>query len=237
MANTVLVCGKTGAGKTTGLRGLNRNETVVFRVIKRTIPFKMEKPFKIIETPEFTDVLACLDKFGNNPHVKNIVITDATYVMRHEFFKRDKEKGYDKFTDMANHMVQIIQKIQALPDDKIVFMEYHVDELISEGTVAGYKAATVGKLLDEKYNIFENVDIILFAEPQVIGTDVNFGYYTHMALGKAGAYLPAKTPIGMFEEDFIPNDLGLVAKAIKEYYGLAEEDAAPAEGGGPAESA
>lgn len=237
MANTVLICGKTGAGKTTGLRGLDRKETVVFRTIKRTIPFKMDKPFKIVETPEFSDVLACLEKFGNNPNVKNIVITDATYIMRHEFFRRDKEVGYGKFTDMAHHMVQIIQAIQALPDDKCVFMEYHVEEIMSEGAVSGYKTATVGKLLDEKYNIFENVDIILFAEPQVTGSSITYGYYTHFTQGKGGAYIPAKTPMGMFDIDFIPNDLGIVAKAIREYYGLAEEDASPAEGGGLAESA
>lgn len=237
MANTVLICGQTGAGKTTGVRGLDRKETVILRVIKRTLPFKMDKPFKVVDTPDYKDILACLDRFGNNPNVKNIVITDATYVMRNEFFKRDKEVGFNKFVDFANHMVEIIQKIQSLPDNKCVFMEYHVDNVISEGNVVGYKAATVGKLLDEKYNIFENVDIILFAEPQASGAGVSYGYYTHLTQGKGGAYIPAKTPIGMFEEDFIPNDLSIVAKAIRDYYGLAEEDAAPAEGGGPAESA
>ena len=30
--------------------------------------------------------------------------------------------------------------------------------------------------------------------------------------------IPAKSPADMFEEDFIPNDLGIVTKAMKEYY-------------------
>lgn len=34
-----------------------------------------------------------------------------------------------------------------------------------------------------------------------------------------GVELPSKTPEGMFEEDWIPNDLGLVVKSMKEYYG------------------
>ena len=29
---------------------------------------------------------------------------------------------------------------------------------------------------------------------------------------------PAKSPVGMFKEKYIPNDLGLVEKAIEEYY-------------------
>jgi hypothetical protein len=30
--------------------------------------------------------------------------------------------------------------------------------------------------------------------------------------------IPAKSPDGMFDEDFIPNDLGIVTKAMDEYY-------------------
>ena len=30
--------------------------------------------------------------------------------------------------------------------------------------------------------------------------------------------IPAKTPAEMFEDDFIPNDLGLVVKAMNDYY-------------------
>jgi hypothetical protein len=33
-----------------------------------------------------------------------------------------------------------------------------------------------------------------------------------------GAIIPAKSPDEMFAEDFIPNDLGFVVKAMNEYY-------------------
>lgn len=45
-----------------------------------------------------------------------------------------------------------------------------------------------------------------------------FGFYTHRC--KQGTVeVPAKSPEGMFDKDFIPNDLGLVVKAMNEYYG------------------
>lgn len=135
----------------------------------------------------------------------------------------------NKFTDMANHMREVILKIQDCRDDLNVFMEYHVDTVQSDGSLTGYKAATVGKLLDDKYNIFENVDIILFAEPQVVGNSVTHGYYTNLTQGKGGAYLPAKTPMGMFEQTFIPNDLQMVADAIRKYYGEDAEETNTAE--------
>lgn len=46
----------------------------------------------------------------------------------------------------------------------------------------------------------------------------NYGFYTHRC--KIGTTeIPAKTPNEMFEEDFIPNDLGMVTKTMQEYYG------------------
>lgn len=123
---------------------------------------------------------------------------------------------------MANHMRDIILAVQDCRDDLNVFMEYHVEPIQSEGNITSYKAATVGKLLDEKYNIFENVDIILFAEPQIVGNNVTYGYYTNLTQGKAGAYVPAKSPMGMFPDIFIPNDLQKVADAINNYYGITE---------------
>ena len=41
---------------------------------------------------------------------------------------------------------------------------------------------------------------------------------THKKVVK-GAELPCKTPDGMFDEDYIPNDLGYVLKKVNEYYG------------------
>lgn len=231
MGNFILVAGQTGAGKTTGIRTLNPKETVVLRAIKRKLPFPEANKFIVKDTPEYTDVVKWIDKCNSKNAIKNIVITDGTYVMRHEFFRRDKEAGFNKFTDMANHMREVILKIQDCRDDLNVFMEYHVDTVQSDGSLTGYKAATVGKLLDEKYNIFENVDIILFTEPQVTGNSVDYGYYTNLTQGKGGAYLPAKSPMGMFNEIFIPNDLQMVADTIKKYYNgeSTEEDAQSAE--------
>lgn len=48
--------------------------------------------------------------------------------------------------------------------------------------------------------------------------EASYGFFTHRT--KQGTIeIPAKTPADMFEEDFIPNDLALVTKAMTEYYG------------------
>lgn len=90
---------------------------------------------------------------------------------------------------------------------------------MSDGSVVGFKVATVGKLLDSQYNPIEVVPMVLFSaikydekgKPQ-------YGFYTHASMN-GSVEIPAKSPDEMFEEDFIPNDLGLVVKAMNEYYG------------------
>lgn len=94
----------------------------------------------------------------------------------------------------------------------------HTESVESDGGIKSYKASTVGRLLDKMYNPLENVSITLYCEPRF---DENgkpeYGFYTHK-LRVDGIEIPAKTPDGMFEEDFIPNDLGFVVKAMNDYY-------------------
>ena len=67
-------------------------------------------------------------------------------------------------------------------------------------------------------SILENVDIVLFSNPQYDDKKINYGFVTNRTIDRSGAEIPAKSPLGMFEEEFIPNDLAFVAKKIDEYY-------------------
>jgi hypothetical protein len=58
----------------------------------------------------------------------------------------------------------------------------------------------------------------LYCEPKFDENGIpTYGFYTHK-LRIDGIEIPAKTPAGMFEEDFIPNDLGLVVETMNKYY-------------------
>ena len=159
-----------------------------------------------------------LEWANKQPHVKNVVITDGTYIIRQEYFKKANQAGYNKYTEFAMHMQQILKAIQNLRDDIKVFMEYHVESNVTDSGATEYKPSTVGKLLDNQYNILENIDIVLFASPQYEDKEIHYGFYTNRTLDRVGAEIPAKSPFGLFEELYIPNDLALVAKRIDEYY-------------------
>jgi len=223
MAKTILICGKTGTGKTTAIRTLNPKETVILRVINRTLPFKFAGKYgkeqkNLYLTQTYDEVLKGLEWANKQPNVKNVVITDGTYIIRQEYFKKANQAGYNKYTEFAMHMQQILKAIQNLRDDIKVFMEYHVESNVTDSGATEYKPSTVGKLLDSQYNILENIDIVLFASPQYEDKEIKYGFYTNRTLDRVGAEIPAKSPFGMFEELYIPNDLALVAKKIDEYY-------------------
>ena len=124
-----------------------------------------------------------------------------------------------KYTELAAHFQQIISTCESLREDLNVFFLLHSEDIISDNTVTGYKVSTIGKLLDNQYNPVEVVPMVLYSYVRYDGKGVpTYGFYTH-AFKEGSIEIPAKSPEGMFTEDYIPNDLGYVAKAMAEYYG------------------
>lgn len=226
MSNLVLVMGESGSGKSTSVKSLNPRETIVFNILGKRLPFKgsaanyNDENKNIFKIEKYDTILTYLDSINTKkPEVKNIVIDDAIYIMRTEFFDRSKEVGFNKYNELADHFRKIIAKCGSLRDDLNIFMLLHTESIEADGSIVGYKSSSVGKLLDKMYRPEENTAITLFAQPKFDDKGkATYGFYTHK-MKVNGIEIPAKTPEGMFEEDWIPNDLGLVCKAMKEYYG------------------
>ena len=211
MGIPVLVLGESGSGKSASLRNMLGTECFVFNVAGKELPFKNKNSIKCLDNCRYDDIKAALIKAMNSDKktCKSFIIDDSQYLMAFEAFDRVKEVGYGKFTDIAVHFRDLINFIvTVLPRDFIVYLFHHI-ERTDDGHI---KAKTNGKMLDNQLTVeglFTNV----------IMTNVNLGSYTFMVHDKDGLS-SVKTPIGMFEEDFIENDLKLVDKAIREYYEL-----------------
>lgn len=225
MSNLVMILGKSGAGKSSSIRTLDPKSTVVVNVLNKRLPFKGSQSLYSKENRNFTmmneagqivQFLQGVDKAM--PEVRNIVIDDATYIMREEQFKLAKVTGYGKFVDMAAHFQAVIKEATSMRDNINVFLVMHSEEIFSDNTVIGYKAATVGKMIDSSYNPIEVVPMLLYADIKY-DSDKNaqYGFWTRKVL-VGQAEIPAKTPYGMFEEEFIPNDLKYVVEKMDEYY-------------------
>ena len=94
----------------------------------------------------------------------------------------------------------------------------HSEDIQSDKTITGYKVSTIGNLIDQQYNPVEVVPMVLYASIKYDDKgNASYGFYTHRCMDGT-VEIPAKSPDGMFEEDFIPNDLAVVIKAMQEYY-------------------
>jgi hypothetical protein len=215
MATLCLIIGESGSGKSTSMRTLDPKETFLVNVMKKPLPFKgWKKSYTEVKgdagnffnSDESDKILSCFDYVNaKRPDIKNIVVDDFQGVMLAEFMKRSKEKGYEKWSDIANHTYNLIYLgAQLARQDLVIFFLSH-SELSDDGT---YRAKTIGKLLSEKLCIEGMFTIVLHA----VTANGEYKFITQNT-GKS----IAKSPMEMFPTLEIPNDLSLVAKAIREY--------------------
>lgn len=217
MSIPVMIMGNSGSGKTYSIKRLKKDEVSVISVEKSRLPFKTDiKPVRIPENFESSEIdtyakvnaarYSWLQMAIKSAPTKIVVIDDSQYMMAAELFDRAKERGYDKFTDMAANFRNLIHFINNLPEeDKIVYFLHHTEQDTNNIT----KVKTIGKMLDEKLVIEGCFDIVILCD-------------NHKFITQGNGQSTAKTPEGMFDEVEIANDLLTVDYKIREYYGLAE---------------
>jgi hypothetical protein len=200
MGIPVMILGESASGKSSSLRNFAPDDVGVFNIAGKRLPFRNTLP--VANNPSYGTIIATLEKANK----KAYVIDDSQYLLCFEMFDRAKEVGYQKFTDMAQHFYSLIQTIlRKTPDDVIVYFLHHT-ELTADGK---RKAKTIGKMLDEKLTVEGLFTIVLLCE-----TDGERHWFTTQSDGTT----TAKSPIGMFADREIDNDLKAVDTAIREYY-------------------
>lgn len=225
MANNVIILGKSGSGKSSSIKTLNPKETVVINVLRKKLPFKGSQSLynadnkNLFNVDDYTQVISLLQSIDKSaPHVKNVILDDVIYTMRKEYFRRAKETGYGKYTELAQHFQQMIQTCEMMREDINVFFILHSEDIQSDKITTGYKVSTIGSLIDNQYNPVEVVPMVLYSAVKYDDKgNASYGFYTHRTM-EGTVEIPAKSPAEMFEEDFIPNDLGYVVKKMNEYY-------------------
>ena len=190
-------------GKSASLRSFDPGEVVIYNVAGKPLPFRNGAKMMKADNPTYAQILGSLAK-GT---VKRYVVDDSQYLLCFELFDRSAETGYTKFTEMAKHFYDLIRTvIRRLPNDTIVYFLHHTE--LAEGR---YKAKTIGKMLDEKLTVEGLFSIVLMAK-NVDGR--------HFFLTRSDGTDTVKTPMEMFAEAEIDNDLKAVDTAIRSYYGL-----------------
>ena len=235
MAHSVLIIGSSGSGKSTsigqipelGIEGLNPKETIILNALGKELPFrgskrdyptwdKDNKPDgNMIITSKPKQVLDWIIYINKSrPDIKNIILDDNTHNSSMEYTRRISEKNYDKFNDISFYMASTASIVKEFRDDLCIFFLHHSRE-VGDGIidVKRTEAMTIGKLVDDKLSGYESFfTVVLRAVKTVEDEKIKYNFLTQ------DAFSSAKTPIGMFSEVAIPNDLGYVKRKMEEYY-------------------
>lgn len=225
--SAIAIVGKSGSGKSTsignipelGIKGLNPKTTVIINVAGKDLPFRgwtkmyfgnIKEGGNYIETSD-ADTISKVIKFisDSRPEITDIVIEDGQFIMSFEFMRRAKESGYGKFADIGVNMAKILESSRTTRKNLKVYFMWHPEE----DKDLGYKMLTVGKMVND-YLTLEGLFTVILYTNVIKGNDnkIKYEFITNYD-GKS----PAKSPIGMFTDISIPNDLGLVSKSIDQY--------------------
>lgn len=206
MAIPCLIIGKSGSGKSTSLRNCQEGFNLI-KVLDKPLPFRGKIPCGV------TDDYQTMMKWLFNSKEKSIVIDDAGYMITNHFMNGHSAAGkgngvFSLYNDIGDHFWRLVQFISTkLPADKIVYVIMHED-INDFGDI---KPKTIGRLLDEKVCLEGLFTIVL----RCVSDGKKHKFITQ---SEGGAV--SKSPIGLFENLEIDNDLKMVDTAIREYYEL-----------------
>lgn len=214
MAKVICIMGESGSGKTTSLRTLPPEETLYIDCDGKGLSWKGWKKQYNAENKNYVrtykpdSVMTMLNRAqeGDLSKMKYIVIDTLNGIMVGDEMDRIKEKGYDKWQDLAQSVFKIVVYANMMREDLIVIFTAHTETVNEDNGYTFTRIKTNGKKLNK---------ICLESK------------FTTVLLSKCvdGKYLfetqarnsTAKSPMGAFGDFEIENDIMKVVKALEEF--------------------
>lgn len=217
MGIPVMVLGESGTGKSTSMRNLDPAKTLLIQVVRKPLPFrttdwkqwdKETKTGSIVVSDNWDTIIKIM-KLAPSYGKEVIVIDDFQYLLANEFMRRTHEKGFDKFTEIGHHAWSVLMAAQEGAADARVYILGHT----ATDDQGNTKAKTIGKLLDEKITVEGLFTIVL----RTSVSDQGYAFRTQNSGSDT-----TKSPMGLFDDERIDNDLAEIDAAIVDYYGITQ---------------
>jgi len=199
MARLIFVLGHPGTGKSSSLRELKKDEVGYISVTGKELPFKSDIKPVVAKSPN--EVTALVTK-SKKPI---IVVDDVNYLFTFQVFGRSQEKDqFQVFRDIGNNFYKLVEAILNKPTEQNIYLFGHI-ELNDKNLV---QLKTAGKTIRDNIAPEGLTNIVL--------ESVNdLGEFVFKVKSDGSG---VKTPIDMFPDNTIPNDLKVVNDAINKYY-------------------
>lgn len=199
MARLIFVLGHPGTGKSSSLRNLKKDEVGYISVTGKELPMRSDLKPVVAKTALDVKKMVVASK------KPIIVIDDINYLFTFQVFGRSKEKDqFQVFRDIGNDFYQLITAIIQKPGEQNIYMFGHI-ELNDERLV---QLKTAGNTIRNNIAPEGLTNIVLEAI-----NDMGDFVFKVRSDGSG-----VKSPIDMFEDKTIPNDLKVVNDKINAYY-------------------
>jgi hypothetical protein len=217
MATTVGVVGKSGSGKSTSIKYCDPKKTLLINCDGKSLPFKGWKSAYSVENKNYwresdlAKITNALPNFAKNTAYDCIIIDTVNAIMLDEEMAKSKQKGFDKWMDLAAGIYELIQVCNRLRDDLTIVLMFHSADYRDDNTgMLERRILTNGRKL-EKIQLETKLPIVLYTRVDGKGDDAKF-YFETKTNDSTG-----KSPAGMFDTFLIENNLQIVIDAIKNY--------------------
>lgn len=215
MSKLIAVMGESGAGKTTSMRNLDPKTTMYIDCDKKGLSWKgwreqynkENKNYIVSDDPDY--VLKMVQMVSSSPdfqHIKVVIIDTINGLMVADEMRRIKEKGYDKWQDLAISVYNLVDKALTFRDDLTIIFTAHTQTDREDSGYMFTHIKTSGRKLDK---------IVLESKfPVVLLAKVMDGAYKFETKADSST---AKVPMGAIEDQYIDNDITKVIEALKDY--------------------
>lgn len=215
MSYACLILGESGTGKTCSLRNLDPKNTLLIQPVRKPLPFRSTGWKEIKQKGDGNNILVCSNPQAiiNCMHASPfdvIVVDDWQYILASMYMAARNVKGFDKFTEIGGAGFDIAKTASELGENKRVYVLAHT----TSDEFGNTRIKTLGKLLDDKI-------VVEGMFTTVLRTHVENGRYLFSTQNSGSDTV--KSPMGMFSEQYIENDLAAIDRVICDYYGITNE--------------
>jgi len=220
----VMVVGSSGSGKSTSLRNLDPASTHILDLERKGFPFPNADAFGNIHNIEnMGQFNTALNAALTDPACRVIVIESFTkYTEILLSLAQTSYKGYDIWNFYNKAIRDMLDKVK---NTQSIVVFTAIDEIVRipqpDGSETAQRRVKVqGK--QHEGNVEKEALMVLFTEPR---RDTKLGKIAYMFQTNTDGLTSAKTPMGMFNDTLVPNDLATVLDIAEKYY-LAAKTAA-----------
>lgn len=222
MARLVFIGGASGSGKSSSLMDFEPESTFIINADAHELPFRYVEKYseKLGNYTEDSSIASIKNSFkivNEEKRFERLVIDTWSRVMTDYIMARpfraaiDGRKAWGKFAQDMYDLLDAINNV--LRKDLVVYLLCHTEKYINDTGVLVERISTHGQQLN-RFVPESFSTVVLYTQVEALpGQKPKYYFRT-----ETSGFDTCKTPMGMFEEALIPNNLPLAEKIIKEYY-------------------